>query len=273
MKNDETVTHIEARRIIRELNGLNLAKIHFNDIKEKLNRLLLTEFRGDLIEEKVQFIRANKVEEGRPSNVARLSYPPRGLVTDYQRCNSPKQPVFYCAADPVTACSEVHAQVGDTIYLSKWRVVHPFFSITLNVDGSYGHAPDLVATFVEGKFLQEVHETFSYQYKMTAAISELLFSHTHKLKPMVDELKSKKVPYGLCSISYPSAAHQLHKRCYAIKTIAADNCLQLQSVQEVRLDVIEASNMCITITGKSLRIHEDGNIEWDAEYEKGKVLK
>ncbi|WP_261844797.1 hypothetical protein [Aliamphritea ceti] len=66
--------------------------------------------------------RANKVEE-KPSDVSRISYPPKEIVKIPQgRCNYNGNSVFYCSVDPSAALFEINPREGDLIALSKWKV-------------------------------------------------------------------------------------------------------------------------------------------------------
>ena len=262
MKEKQLLKSQDARRIIRDINRLNLENVDFKHLKNKLGTLLYCSFPGDLIDINHGFYRANIVDEGRPVNVARLSYPPYEKIADYQRCNSPGFPVFYCAPDQGTACSEIYAKIGNTVYVSNWIVTHPFFCTNIALPMTYGDASDLVNTFIETKFVQEIHKTFSHQYKVTAAIIEMLFSEPNELIPVHDSVKGNVVPFGMSAVKYPSIATGLSGYCYAIKTDAVDNCLKLESVLELKIENIEGSRIGVTCTDKSLKILEDGTIEW-----------
>ncbi len=63
----------------------------------------------------------------KPMNVGYLGYPPARLVNNYQRCNGPGKPMFYCSVDSAAVFAELDAQLGDKVYLSKWTIDKEFF--------------------------------------------------------------------------------------------------------------------------------------------------
>lgn len=98
--NTTPIKSTEAKEIIRKLNKINLESENFEYIKNQITRL----FNGLAMQTSIpkkesKFFRGVKFET-KPLTTSYLSYPPANLVRNFQRCNRPQAPMFYCAVDP-----------------------------------------------------------------------------------------------------------------------------------------------------------------------------
>lgn len=167
------------------------------------------------------------VYKDKPMQKSYLSYPPKELVTNFQRCNGPCSPMFYCSVDPSAIYFELGVKPGDKVYISKWSVVKEFFINRIAAVGELeidNAVRDTVLTFFETKFSQPIHETYSSQYKVTAAITEKMT--TGKINGD-DRL--------LGALSYPSVAHPGRSENLAVKPEIVDQCMQLDYVEEITI--------------------------------------
>lgn len=169
----------------------------------------------------------------KPINVGCLSYPPAHLVKNYQRCNGPGSPMFYCSVDRAAVFAELDAQLGDKVYLSKWTINKEFFFFRVPPDTTDEMKDDAafskIETFFETRFAQPIHETYSEQYKLTAAITEKFSTG--------DLLGDAAIVNGrvLGAVVYRSVAHTPRSDNIAIRPPVVDQCLQLTDVQEIEV--------------------------------------
>ena len=54
-------------------------------------------------------------------NINFLKYPPAAKVSNYGRCNYPKQSIFYSSFFHMTAINEMKPRIGDIVTFSVWR--------------------------------------------------------------------------------------------------------------------------------------------------------
>ena len=68
--------------------------------------------------------------------------------------------------------------------------------------------------------------------------------------------------YGLTCISYPSVANQNHRDCIALSPNVADECLNLDYVEQIH--VIEKTDDIVRFTPVDIsqKIAEDGSLSW-----------
>jgi len=259
MKDPDIISRQKAVKLIRDINRMDLKTADYEYIKEIVILLTNAHFIGGHIDsDNRKLFRANIVKEGKPANATRLSYPPVSLIDDYQRCKSPRNPVFYCATDKVTACWEIHAEVGDIVYISNWSVIHPFYCHLSKPVKNFSNVSDTVAKFIENKFTEAIDGSLNYRYKVAAAISEVLTDPNILMTGFEDDASH----YGLRSIQYPSVANVNRSHCYALSTEVADNCLRLDYVQEVVLVAVHDRTIEFDVKDESSNILSDGTIVW-----------
>ena len=174
----QRLTTLEARLIINQINKMNLDMADYEYLKKLINKLILgISFSGYMPHKNgYRFYRGVRFGS-KPMTTNELQYPPKNLVTDFQRCNPPEKPMFYCSLSPLVVYKELNVVKGDVIYLSRWSIKNNFSFIpigNLSVDDDYDDRTAMILSFFETKFLTPVHQTYSSQYKVTSAITEVL---------------------------------------------------------------------------------------------------
>lgn len=172
---------VELRKILRELNRVDLERVEFSFLVQRLRAASkgtsiplgprpFSEF----------FYRARVANEEHLNLVRDLGAPPQELVQGYQRCNPPGQPMFYASSRRITALLEVNAQPGDIVYLGQWvgatdlpinQVLSPE-----NFTESPRPSPtdEIFHTYLDTLFTRPIAATFANSYKMTAAAATIL---------------------------------------------------------------------------------------------------
>ena len=251
----------EIRDTIKQLNRMNLDDAHYSYIKKKIAFI----WHGAVINVK-PIAEGHRLYRGRlnpsekPKHVKDLREPRADYVTGYQRCNSPRQPIFYCGTVPRTVRKELNVSDGDILYLSRWTVYRPFSILPLG-SGDLDESSELglINTFFETKFSQPIHEIYSSQYKITAAIAECLLGN------LVEEVEMDNVPdfakYGIGALGYPSVSDGYGSDNLAIKPHIVDNHIKLNYVEELKVSLEEDSEPSFEKMDFSSKF-DHGNIEW-----------
>jgi hypothetical protein len=247
------VSAYEARGIIKKLNRMDLDRIGYGHIKNTIQSLITGLPIRMITPHLSARLYRGVIHKDKPLDVKLLGYPPKELVTSFQRCNPPNSPMFYCSVDPAVVCSESRVRHGDRIYLSKWSVVEEFFCarISPNEEGhknSLEH--ELIFGYFETKFLQPVHETYSNQYKITAAICEKLTTGNIIGDPRTNG-----------GLTYPSVAHPSRSENLAIQPHVVDRCLRLDWVEELLIEEVTDISISYNRTDFSANF-ENGLIVW-----------
>lgn len=197
--------HSAVRKIIQELNRINLEEVDYDYVKQKVGNL----FRGikckGISLNKGQSLFRGIVYDEKPANVSYLGAPPEELVSGFQRCNSPGNPLFYCSGHQAPVLYEIHPKKGGKVYMSKWSVIkNDQFLITLSpnhLDDDMSPLLSSIYSFFDTKFSEPIHDTFSFRYKVTSAIAELLIR---------DNLFDRKaVGIAHTSVAYPGGADNI----------------------------------------------------------------
>lgn len=234
---------------------MDLDKANYEYIKEQVNSLFVgLQIRGITLDKETRLYRG-VIYTQKPLDVSQLWYPPFKNITNFQRCNPPNKPMFYCSPDPASIFYELDVKPGDNIYISKWSAISNFIILQMapNVAETSGnHAQDIILTFFETKFSQPIHETYSSQYKITSAIAE------HMSKG--DIVNDENIEIG--AISYPSVSHPGRSENIAIRPEIVDTCLRLDYVEEI--NVKEVRGKIIEYTRTDFCSHfSEGKIEWE----------
>jgi hypothetical protein len=247
------ISAYEARGIIKKLNRMNLDQIGYGHIKNTI-KSLITGLPMKMITPRLDArLYRGVIYKEKPLDVKLLSYPPKELVTNFQRCNPPDSPMFYCSVDPAAICSELRVRSGDKLYLSKWSVAEEFFCARVSPnEDEYENSREneLVFGYFETKFLQPIHQTYSSQYKITAAICECLTTGN-----IVGDLRTNG------GLIYPSVAHSSRSENLAIQPHVVDRCLHLDWVEELTIEAVSDISISYKRTDFSSNF-EDGLISW-----------
>lgn len=167
--------------------------------------------------------------------------------------------MFYCSVDSAAVLAELDAQPGDKVYLSKWIITKEFFYFRIPPDTTDAFKEDAafskIETFFETRFAQPIHETYSEQYKLTAAITEKFSTG--------DLLGDAAMVNGrvLGAVAYRSVAHTPRSDNVAIRPAVVDQCLQLTNVQEIEVVSRDGDSRTIRETDFSSDFAE-GRINW-----------
>jgi len=170
------------RELKRQLTNMDLERAEYAYVKCIVNRLSDgSKFTKRPVAANSPFYRVRSNPCKKPLEVKDLREPPKADVKGFQRCNGPGQPRFYSSNRILTAALEAKVSDGDTVYLSRWftkRDIECATSVLSDVQGKVRHLmaePDKkLIEYFESEFTRRIHKTFSGQYKLTAAISEVL---------------------------------------------------------------------------------------------------
>ncbi len=249
------ITIKEVRSIISSLNRANLDKLEFETIVRRVNELTNGfRMRAFKVHKGQELYRSN-LYSFKPDNISFFSYPPVDRVQGYQRCNAPYSPMFYCSPDPKTTYSELRLNQGDRAYLSKWVVESESILIAdpINDGDSTEYPPviEIINTYFESKYLQPVHSDFSSQYKVTAAIAEVLVGK---------KLNTGGVQFD--GLHYPSVADTNRTSNLALFPSSVDENLRLLQVDEIELLQFDDRFSEHKFIDFSSTFDEDGVITW-----------
>ncbi|MGS1063520.1 hypothetical protein [Burkholderia glumae] len=246
-----------AREIVTALNRLDLGAADYAYLLARIGELIKgIPLQAATVRQGTTLYRG-VIYSNRPNDVCYLGYPPAHLVSNYQRCNGPGSPMFYCSVDNAAVFAELDAQPGDKVYLSKWTVTKEFFHFRIPPDTSDEFRADAafskIETFLETRFAQPIHDTYSEQYKLTAAITEKFSTG--------DLLGDAAILSGrvLGAVAYPSVAHTTRSDNVAIRPPVVDQCLQLTSVQEIEV---------VSRSGGSREVRET---DFSSDFAEGKI--
>ncbi|WP_043617952.1 RES domain-containing protein [Chromobacterium violaceum] len=236
----------KVRETITELNKIDLARADYSYLLKQIGMLMSgIPVQASFPLKGTVFYRGIAYET-KPMDTSFLGAPPVQLVTGYQRCNPPGKPMFYASVDPNAIFAELDVQVGSKIYLSTWEVVDDFlyFRIPPRASEEFQSSPAYakIETFFETRFAQPIHETFSEQYKLTAAIAEQLSGQS-----VMSIMPMQQLP-KLAAVAYPSVAHKSRADNIAIRPEVAASCLKLKNVTE--LFIIDRDETSWTVEGR-----------------------
>ena len=254
----KVLTSREARKIIAQLNRMDLDRANYEYIQELIGKLIVGIPMRGITPHKESRIYRGIVYKEKPSTTDQLGYPPAEIVANFQRCNPPAKPMFYCSPDPASVFCELDVTVGDSVYLSKWSIINNFFInqiAPITEDGIDHPVKDIVFTFFETNFSKPIHETYSSQYKITSAIADKLSFGN------IDGNWGK-----IGAITYPSVSHPGRSENLAIRPEIVDSCLKLDYIEELHVTAVEGTKISYNRTDFSASF--DGkNIKWE-----GKIL-
>ncbi|MEZ9395811.1 RES family NAD+ phosphorylase [Vibrio splendidus] len=162
-----------------------------------------------------------------PTYLKSILAPPASLVEGYQRCNAPNKPMFYAATCPERALRECRVSKGDILFLSEWEVTADMTTtvVSAGVPDPLTSSHELLFNFFADKFIQRVHDTFSFEYKLTAAITQVL-------------LEIKRKDEALTGICYPSVVSKKRGDNFAI--LPSFQAL-LKPVKVEKISIVEES--------------------------------
>lgn len=261
---ERPVSMLEARSIITSINRLNLELADYDHLARRVGRLITgVPLSGTVIKPGLRLYRGRKSRH-KLMRLSDLGAPPAAAVINYQRCNSPNDPMFYCATHQATACYELNASVGEFVYISCWHVNIEFLTQVIPPDRmrSHNHARlAMIATFFETKFSQPIHDTFSSQYKITSAIADRLTAKEFNLIPPTAAPSREAYLHGVRCLLYPSVAHPKEAECLAMRPQIVERCLELSYVEEWQIAAVGVGEVTIQRVDSSSSF-DRGGIKW-----------
>ena len=123
----KSITVSKARTIIQQLNRMNLDITDYAYIKSLTDKLVIGLPMTCITPHKDTRFYRGIIYKEKPTIIDCLGYPPSEIIVNYQRCNPPGKPMFYCSPDPAAVYYELGVQPGDVVYMSKWSVTEDFF--------------------------------------------------------------------------------------------------------------------------------------------------
>ena len=195
------------------------------------------------------------------NHVSELLAPPRELVTGYQRCNAPFDPRFYCSSRRATAVRECRVKGGDIVYLSQWigKGLLPINKI-LDVDASavliedMNEAESIFYTHLDTIFTRRVHETYSNDYKFSAAVTEQL---TARFPPGEFEVAQD----GAVGIRYPSVFDPEMSYNVAFPADFAPDRIDLIHITKLQINEVTTDGLAVKFLDAAIEF-DNGKIQW-----------
>lgn len=244
----------ELKRHVRYLRGLSLKHVDFDYLKSCLMPILHCYFHVSPSAEIGQFIYRAVPWAAKPTNKEQLGYPPASRVGEFGRANRPHAPLFYGSVGCHSTIVELAPNLGDRLAISKWRVQKSLnvacvgytektfrgkagISRWSEITWAKQHAEDhmartpqnqLVHEFLAREFTKKVPKGKAWQYKMSAAICELLLkAHSFGLNgaPAIE----------IAGILYPSTPNEANADNLALRHSIADTRLEFVSVQYIEI--------------------------------------
>ena len=252
----------ELRRTIQHLNRLDVDQVEFHEIESLLRAaskgVLAPLYRGASTE---LYFRA-RVHNGEPfTKLSDFGAPPPELVRGFQRCNPPGVPMFYVASKRINAILECDSQPGDIVYLGQWlckepppvntalsTLAHPISSQATALD-------EMFYTYIDTIFTRPIHETFSNQYKLTAAAAHVLT--TRFMPHEANDVRAD----GTVGLRYSSVVNISSGYNTAFHTNFAKERLELFHVMKLRILSRSGKQLRIEVLDNALE-HLDGKVLW-----------
>jgi hypothetical protein len=261
------LTHTDILRRTRQLDRIDLSRASFLTLQNEIRKLMhgigvpiemspSTEF----------YFRVRKNPGAKIANVAGLMAPPAELVTGFQRCNGPAEPIFYAASDRLTALKETRVEIGDTVYLSQWiaKQKMPFNHVFApNAADEYfdklSPAETTLYAFFGTHITKRIGADFADDYKLTAAIAKFLMNN---FTPSADFDIRDDQSVGL---RYSSVLRRETSFNVAIKPKFAEERLQLCHVMEGRVVAIgEGGEPKLEVLDNADHFR-DGKVVWSGD--------
>ncbi|WP_299934410.1 RES family NAD+ phosphorylase [uncultured Pelagimonas sp.] len=179
------LVHTDILRRTRQLGRIDLSKASFRTLQKEIRKLSDgTAIPIQMSPSTEFFFRVRKNPGSKIADVEQLMAPPAALVTGFQRCNGPAEPIFYAASDRLTALKETRVDIGDTVYLSQWIAKQKMpFNHVFAPNGPDGYFEQLTPaetalyTFFDAHITKQIGADFADDYKLTAAIAKFLMSN------------------------------------------------------------------------------------------------
>lgn len=238
---------------VRHLKGLDLKHANFEYLKTLLVPLLNGYFMSSAVSNTEEPIYRGVPWPTKPTNIKQLSYPPANKVK-LGRANNPEKPIFYGSAGCHSTIMEIAPNQGDRLAISKWRTKHnlnlvcvgytekafkeksgmnrfeklPFVKQHAADPLSHKQGNQFAHEFLAREFTKRVPTGQEWQYKISAAISELALnalSFGINGAPVIE----------IAGILYPSTPNEANADNVALKYSIVDKYLEFVSVQYIEI--------------------------------------
>lgn len=266
----------ELRKRKKQLLRMNLKDSEFTYVKTVVKKIFDAQIAPALtLESGSSFYRVRSNPSHKPHEIKDIREPPWEVVTGFQRCNSPSYPIFYASNRVLTAALETNISDGDVIYFSQWKLSKPMRCTMAVFSEAYEGNSKLVETippssldlieFFEIFFTRPVHETFSEQYKITAAITEMLTADAQPLDTETLENTNADRQFfsteGHMAIAYKSVVDNVDGNNFAFHPSLVNEFMFPANIVEAEVISRENNNIILKILDFSNRF-ENQKIVW-----------
>lgn len=260
----------ETKKRRKQLERLDLRRADYSYVKSLVKNLFHNHVAPSFyLDTGSPFYRVRLNPPSKPTEEKDLREPPRTSITGYQRCNSPGNPIFYASNRILTAALEVGAAENDTVYFSKWILTKPMSCSVAISSEMYECHPDIqrvvpersidIIDYFETLFTRPIHDTFSEQYKITAAISEMLTGEYTRALLGQDDEGDVVSSDGHMGLIYRSVVDVAEGKNFAFHPTLVDEFLVVEFVLEARVVssannkfVVEVMDFSDDFVGKSI---------------------
>jgi len=211
------------------------------------------------------FYRVRKDAPEKITDIRDLKSPPADKVKGYQRCNRLGKPMFYASDHLETALVESNVKVGDEVYLCKWvcrqaiPINHTMVPALSNPDHVVEEGEEFVVNYLRKRFIEQIDESFSCKYKLTACVAEFLSTG------YPETLKFNIAKDGLTGFVYTSVKDS-SKNNVALHPAIVDRSLVLVQVVQATVTSVEGSSYGLEYLDISGPI-ESSAINWHEKLE------
>ena len=275
----------KCKKLVREIKALNLERTDFNYLKTALIPLLNGYFSSSVTSNTGELIYRAVPWQEKPTNKTQLSYPPAPIVK-LGRANNPERPLFYGSAGCHSTILELNPKQGDRLAISKWRTNQnlnlfcvgytetafkgksginrfenlPWVKQHAADSSSNKHGNQFLHEFLAHEFTKRVTSGKEWQYKISAAISELAIN---ALSYGVNDAPAIEI----AGILYPSTPNEANADNVAVKCSIADLHLEFVSVQYIEVSG-KTNDHLYTIQGIDYAdsLSDTGDIEWKGSF-------
>lgn len=272
-------------RLVRSLRALNLRYTDFEYLKRMLPPLL----HGYPISTNTTNVhdplyRAVRWPQ-KPTKVNQLGCPPQELV-DLGRANAAGSPVFYASAGCHSTIMELAPNLNDRLAISKWRTKSNLTLICAGYTAGAFKGGDgfnrieslpwvkqraadpqskkpgnqLIHEFISHEFTKKVQRSETWNYKISAAFSQLLLNARSFGVDGAPTIES-------VGIAYPSSPNEGNADNVALKGEIAAEYLELVHVQYIEISQ-KSDGPQYSMIGLDFAdsLSADGTIEWQNAY-------
>lgn len=256
------LSKLELNKLIKQINRMDLDGVDYEYIKSLFKKM--TEgvmFVVQLRSGADSLYHVRRTGGTKISKVEEISAPPDSAVVNYQRCNPPGQSRFYAASTRMTAIKESRCEIGEIIYIGQWinKTAYPVSAALSTNEAAFNfeshNHEDILYTYFDALFTRRIHATFSNDYKLTSALSEILMTNVPRNIENVGE-------DGRVALKFPSTVnHGVDVHNTVMHPEFLERNFDLMHILECQ--IIATSTGGITIEIMDTASHfDDGKILW-----------